>query len=682
MAAQLFFLPYRTATVNGIAQPGAQAFFYLTGTTTPTPSYTTSALTTQHAHPVVADGSGRFASVYLSTLVTLRLVIKDRLGTTLADIDPFVPGVAADASELEPYATQAAASAVAAAAYEAGAQAAEIAAETAAGESEASAAESLAYRNEAQLLVDGASVAVAYGEFTVLTSTSLIAGVTGMVDGDVLRVIDPRTAGYWKFHSGDMSAFITANPGDGLWIAPSSATSGASGAWERQIEANTYHAEWWLPAVMPSDGDVYLQRALNQWPGDGKFWFPPRLTTIEAQVLIPRLKPGHYLGYGPNCPIDGQGGNHWVLACAASNTTLEEIYAGNVAGSLQVGEAGGIHFYSGVQAVTGGTADDIIENVKAVRCGGYNAETGIRAGVSLSAATSTIIYNTRDVWIEDFHARDIKRIGIELMASHRAQIINPDIENIVPDVVSGLDRCIRICGARDVVVQGGILRGQTQSVAAIHLSTRNQGDSRNSPEDVVVEGVNAEDVAEFCRVDGVDGLTVSNCFQSGRDDAHTYFMRCAATGSFGAPSLAKIRAIRVKCVNNQAENVAEFFNNSGSLLFCDIARNKWIANANTTARFALINGTAGEVVLELNINDNFGIGNEIASGGTIRAVGTQSGDTINTARNRMTPDSGGTSALTISGDCTFRQPHPKSNKLLPAGLWATYRPALDEEEYL
>lgn len=96
MAAKQFFLPFPVAfTSNGLVAAGAKLYFYLTGTLTPQDTYTTSALTTTHPSPVVANGAGRFATIYLDDTKTYRLIIKDAGGNTLDDVDPFIAGTAA-----------------------------------------------------------------------------------------------------------------------------------------------------------------------------------------------------------------------------------------------------------------------------------------------------------------------------------------------------------------------------------------------------------------------------------------------------------------------------------------------------------------------------------------------------------------------------------------------------------
>lgn len=51
--------------LNGVAFPGARAFFFDATTTTPRVVYQDNALTTPHAHPVVADSQGRFPAVFI-----------------------------------------------------------------------------------------------------------------------------------------------------------------------------------------------------------------------------------------------------------------------------------------------------------------------------------------------------------------------------------------------------------------------------------------------------------------------------------------------------------------------------------------------------------------------------------------------------------------------------------------
>lgn len=68
---------------------GAVWYFYLTGTTTPTPAYTDSACTVSGGSSVTSGSGGRFAVRFVDDAVATRAVLKDSAGgTTLLDIDP------------------------------------------------------------------------------------------------------------------------------------------------------------------------------------------------------------------------------------------------------------------------------------------------------------------------------------------------------------------------------------------------------------------------------------------------------------------------------------------------------------------------------------------------------------------------------------------------------------------
>lgn len=94
MAAELHVTPSRATNSNGLNLDGAKWFFYRTGTTTPQSVYTTAALSTAHANPVVADAAGKFAPIYFDTSKIYRGVLKTAdEATTIYDIDPINAGV-------------------------------------------------------------------------------------------------------------------------------------------------------------------------------------------------------------------------------------------------------------------------------------------------------------------------------------------------------------------------------------------------------------------------------------------------------------------------------------------------------------------------------------------------------------------------------------------------------------
>jgi hypothetical protein len=67
--------------------PGAKLYFTLSGTSTPSPVYTTEDLDTEHSDPVVADASGDFPAIFMDSDITLRARLTDADDVTISTTD-------------------------------------------------------------------------------------------------------------------------------------------------------------------------------------------------------------------------------------------------------------------------------------------------------------------------------------------------------------------------------------------------------------------------------------------------------------------------------------------------------------------------------------------------------------------------------------------------------------------
>jgi hypothetical protein len=175
MSAKLYYSPFIPAfSANGLPVAGAQLLFYLTGTTTKTTVYSDVGMVTPLANPVVADAAGRFPAIYLNDAITYRVRILDKLGAQIgADLDPYVPG--------------------------------QIVAN----------------------LVGGIGA-------NATTRTAITTIVPPPV-GTPVVLTEAGREGTFVFSNTNMSALVTADPLQAIYIAPSSDTTGASGAWVRKF---------------------------------------------------------------------------------------------------------------------------------------------------------------------------------------------------------------------------------------------------------------------------------------------------------------------------------------------------------------------------------------------------------------------------------------------------------------
>lgn len=88
MTYQIFQLPKQTLIGSAAIKPSWKVNFYLTGTTTPTPVYTTSALSVAHTQPVQADSGGVLATVYLDPSIVYKASVYDQNDVLQYTVDP------------------------------------------------------------------------------------------------------------------------------------------------------------------------------------------------------------------------------------------------------------------------------------------------------------------------------------------------------------------------------------------------------------------------------------------------------------------------------------------------------------------------------------------------------------------------------------------------------------------
>jgi hypothetical protein len=78
----------------------------------------------------------------------------------------------------------------------------------------------------------------------VVASRSALASVSSPTSGMSRYLAEAGREGWFVFSSTNLATLVTADPQQGLYVAPSGATSGASGAWVRKFDGE-YHARWW-----------------------------------------------------------------------------------------------------------------------------------------------------------------------------------------------------------------------------------------------------------------------------------------------------------------------------------------------------------------------------------------------------------------------------------------------------
>lgn len=181
MAAALLYLPANRAfNSNGLGVPGAVAKLYTTGTLTPQNFYSNSGLSVSLGSSITANAAGRFAAAYQDETVPFRLRVEDSLGAELDDIDPYYFGTLVGT-------------------------------------------------------VVGTEGAVAASR-TELATLSGVAGASAILT-------ESGREGQFAWSAANNSANVTADGNQGVYVAPVTDVTGASGAWVRKF-AGPHNVKW------------------------------------------------------------------------------------------------------------------------------------------------------------------------------------------------------------------------------------------------------------------------------------------------------------------------------------------------------------------------------------------------------------------------------------------------------
>jgi hypothetical protein len=207
---------------SGTPVSGAKVYTYRRATTTPQTAYTDSAISVPAANPIIADAAGWFNS-YLNPALDYTVVIKS-------------------ADDSITYQTR------------------DYFASTGSGSG-----------GNAYTVVDTlAELRLIEGDDSEDTALMLGRGAAG--DGG---------AGQFRWVTGDQSANVTADTASGIWVAPTSAPTGASGAWQRIVEGD-YFVDWFGTSA---DWGAAATAAIAALPSRGVVRFRPGGDyTLNTQV--------------------------------------------------------------------------------------------------------------------------------------------------------------------------------------------------------------------------------------------------------------------------------------------------------------------------------------------------------------------------------------------------------------
>lgn len=323
MAAKQFMLPANRAfNSNGLAISGAQAKLYLSGTLVPANFYADSGLVTSLGATLTADGAGRFSTAYGDETVGYRLRVLDSDGAVLNDIDPYFFGLITGVDG-------------------ANASIAVGTTTTGAAGSSAAVANSGTGTNAILDFTIPTGAQGPAGDVAKVATRTALAAITGLVGGETRALTESGREGLFVFVSSNLSANVTNDPNQGVYVAPASDTTGASGAW-RRVVAGPINVKWFgAKGDGTTDDTAAIQAAINYaHTTGGALYFPAGIYNHTGLTFKNNVR---YIGDGKDATgvlgtvllytgtSDGVQVNNPINSSTPANITVEGITFKNTA---------------------------------------------------------------------------------------------------------------------------------------------------------------------------------------------------------------------------------------------------------------------------------------------------------------------------------------------------------------
>jgi hypothetical protein len=249
-------------------------------------------------------------------------------------------------------------------------------------------------------------------------SVAALQALTGMTLGRQALLSERGREGLFVFSTLNHSANVTADPYQGIYIAPASAPTGASGAWVRVVTDNTYQASWFgFGTANLTTNHLRLQAAIDLAPVGAIIdaqvigtlsSFGSGLTTGSAVVMN---KNGQHLKFtrGQTKIVVGHGEQVHTFNIRADDVTIEDPFVTGQRCSNNADARFCIEVSS--RHTSGATVGASVKNARIIRPKFDDFDTGIRT--------------IRSSWIDGFYVPTNTQIIDPKFSRCRYQAIVP-----------------------------------------------------------------------------------------------------------------------------------------------------------------------------------------------------------------------------------------------------------------
>lgn len=339
----LFYPALQRATnANGAPKANYKWYFYLEGTTTPTPVYSDPDLATSLGGNITSNAAGLFNSgngIYLDEAIATRAVLKDDLAATLQDIP------------------------------------------------------------NANLLSGSSSQYVANRtELAALNPESVPA----------VYLYEAGREGWFVWSGSNLSASVSADIGEGIYVAADTSPTGSGGAYVRQVPPSApWRAEWFgLPT---GSSDKLIVQSIEALRTDGRDVHFPAGTFLFSDIRV--NKPGHWKGVGKATVFQNNSGGSPANTFGIATSGGTRISHARFTGLYDVGNADARFSINVSPRINVVTTPETLEDFEFDHLFFDNCDTGIRVSYGgtgpLNDVGGTTWWTPKRAWIHDCVFEDV-----------------------------------------------------------------------------------------------------------------------------------------------------------------------------------------------------------------------------------------------------------------------------------
>lgn len=386
-----------------------------------------------------------------------------------------------------------------------------------------------------------------------VTSRGLLAGIVAPVNNQAATLMEAGREGIFQFSTANHATHVTSDPYQAIYVAPASDTTGASGAWIRDVPDNIYRLIWWGVTAAAADNQPQLSNFLfgGLVPSGGVRKLPPFAFTTRSTAAVAGIVPETN-----NVIIEGYGVDISRIVAASDATAFTPLYLyGSHITLRNFGVTGNSDpaFANALPCVNlgGGLTTTVYTNWLVENCAFDGGSIGLICTASNGNTVASGLARPKGIRIRNCRF-ETKGQGFSLFAAEDVEVSDCKL-NMVTSTPDNSNCGFRVLGSKNVHIDNvnGVCSGEYGMYIALMQRGVSDGILRAQNQDVFIRNCDLSNTTEFgAKIEECLGdleITGCNISRTGAADSNSVAV-FINSGTTVAGITSKLQ--RVKIENN------------------------------------------------------------------------------------------------------------------------------------